>query len=235
MPVAKSYQKFAIQTEPFTVNGKQFVVLETGKRVRWYSDAEYKKLYGSDVPEAPKSQKEALGFTNGFITIFKGNTYQALEWFRESVCKYNKIFGWYVPSTETIPTDIPTGLEPVRINWENVKSNKNDTELKNDDAVKQYVQSLLFEPSASQFQGNLQDRIEVTVTIKKALVLYGSYGRSVMHIMEDDNQNVYVWTTSSRTLEEDTIYIIKGTVKDHRTYKNTKQTILSRCTAKRVE
>ena len=51
-----------------------------------------------------------------------------------------------------------------------------------------------------------------------------------MHIMEDADQNVYVSTTAAKSWSEGTVHQIRGTVKDHKTYKNTKQTVLTRCT-----
>ena len=85
MPVAKSFQSFEMLTEPYTVSGKQYIKVRnpktgTERQVRWYSDSEFAKLY----PEAKvavqvhdafyKPQKEVLGFTKGYITIFKGDT-----------------------------------------------------------------------------------------------------------------------------------------------------------------
>lgn len=234
MAVAKSYQNIKIASEPYKVNGRMYVTLETGRRVRWYTDEEYKKLYGDKATvEPPKTQKEALGFQNGFITIFKGDTFAALEWFRASVCKYNKIFGWYVPSTVIIPCDIPLGLEPIRIDWECVAAD-NGVDLKSEAQAKEFAQQFLLEPSTSKFLGVVGEKLEITVTIKRAMEMYGRYGRSVMHIMEDEEGNILVWTTSARTLIEGDTYKIKGTIKAHNTYKNTDQTVLTRCTATRV-
>ena len=236
MAGAKSYQNIKIASEPYQVNGRMYVTLETGKRVRWYTDAEYKKMYGDsvDIPVTPKTQKEALGFQNGFITIFKGDTFAAIEWFRASICKYNKIFGWYVPSTEDIPTDIPLGLEPIRIDWECVAA-ADGVSIKSETQAKEYAQQFLIEPSNSKFLGTVGEKLEVTVTIKRGIEMYGRYGRSVMHIMEDADGNVLVWTTSARTLIEGDTYKVKGGVKAHNTYKNIDQTVLTRCTATRVE
>lgn len=235
MPVAKSYQRFNIVSGPYSVNGRMYVKLDNGKQVRWYTDAEYAKMYGDApaVPQKPKTEKEALGFAEGFITIFKGDTYAAIEWFRASVCKYNKIFGWYVPSTEEIPCDIPIGLEPIRIEWDCVSA-EDGVSLRSESFAKEYAQQFLFEPSLSEFLGEVKDRLELEVTVKKAVELNGFYGRSTMHIMEDAVGNVLVWTTSAKTLVEGNQYNLRGTVKAHSIYKNTKQTVLTRCTVTEV-
>ena len=50
-----------------------------------------------------------------------------------------------------------------------------------------------------------------------------------MHIMYDNDENCYIWTTATKALNLNETYHIVGTVKDHGEYKNTKQTILTRC------
>lgn len=234
MAVAKSYQGLKQLGQPYAVNGKMYVKVETVKggvrQVRWYSDAEYAKMYGeAPTPNAkPKTEKEALGFANGFIHIFKGDTYAALEWFRASVCKYNKIFGWYCPSTEDLPRDIPIGIDPIEIRWSDVCA-EDQICLKNETAVKEWCAQFLYEPSDSEFIGNIGDRIEVVVTVEKAIEMNGYYGRSTMHVMHDYEGNVIMWTTSAKQLVEGNEYTLRGTIKDHKVYKNEKQTVLTRC------
>mgnify|MGYP007130714223 CR=1 FL=1 len=96
--VAKSYQELEIVGDVFVSSGRQYVnvKLKSGKlkTVRWYSDFEYAKMYptAEKVSEIKhtKTQKEVLGFTEGYITIFKGETYPHKEWFREHGCHYGK-------------------------------------------------------------------------------------------------------------------------------------------------
>ena len=70
------------------------------------------------------------------------------------------------------------------------------------------------------------------MTVVKNITLEGYYGINHMHIMEDEDGNTFVWTTAARNWEEESEHTIIGTVKDHRTYKNVKQTILTRCKEK---
>ena len=108
--VAKSFQEMEIVCEPYTLTGRMYVKVKNPKtgnvrQVRWYTDSEYAKLY----PEAKadittfKNQKQTLGFEKGYITIFKGDTYTHIDWFRASICRYTRWWGWYVVSTEEIP------------------------------------------------------------------------------------------------------------------------------------
>jgi hypothetical protein len=234
--VAKSYQNLKVVKEPYMVNGRMYVQVELGngsaKQVRWYSDAEYKKMYPDAVIDHSndpywKSQKEVLGFKAGFITIFTGNTYENKEWFKEIGCTYRKFWGWGLPGDMELPAELPEGIAAVRLDWELV--GKDDEVLKTDAEVQKAVASLTEEPSVSEYQGTIGDRITVELTVKKAIKLNGFYGESTMHIMEDAAQNVYVWTTASKTWAEGAVKVVAGTIKDHREYKNTKQTVLTRC------
>ena len=234
--VAKSYQNLKIVKEPYDVNGKMYVQVEMGngahKQVRWYSDAEYARFYGGSVDHSNdpyyKSQKEILGFGAGFITIFKGNTYENKEWFKKIGCTYRKWWGWGLPGDQELPTELPLDVTPIKLEWSAVGAD--DENLKNEDLVRAAVESLMFEPSPSVFVGEVGQKLELELTVMKAVALDGYYGPSTMHIMEDDEQNVYIWTTAAKSWSEGTTHHIRGTVKDHKTYKNVKQTVLTRCT-----
>ena len=69
-----------------------------------------------------KNFKRALGFDNPkeSITIFKGDTYSYLDWFRKSTARYCRSFGWYVPGSDEVPSPLPYGIEPVELKWSTV-------------------------------------------------------------------------------------------------------------------
>ena len=238
MPVAKSYQSLEIVGDIFVSSGRQYVNVKTKsgalKTVRWYSDSEYRKMYPEaiavDRSADPyyKPQKEVLGFTKGYITIFKGDTYAEIDWFRASIARYTRWWGWYIISTEEIPEDLPEGIEPIQLPWELV--GQEDGNLKPEHLVKEAVESLIYEGSDSEYQGNIGERLELFLTVEKTIELDGNYGRSTMHLMYDECGNLYVWTTASKSWSVGSTHHIRGTVKDHRTYKNEKQTVLTRCT-----
>ena len=245
MAVAKSYQALTQIGEPYELNGKMYVKVQAksgAKQVRWYTDREYAKMYpedksvltsfGEDKKKSPywRSQKDVLGFEEGFIWIFKGDTYAHIDWFRSKgyYFAYRKWFGWTLGSTKEIPEDLPADLIPVKLPWELV--GKDDEVLKSDSEVEKVVNSLLIEPTKSEYQGAVGERIEVEVTITKRAVVEGSFGLTNIHIMTDANENEYVWATSARTLTEGETYRLRGTIKEHKLYKASKQTVLTRCT-----
>ena len=239
MPVAKSFQEFEMLCEPYAVSGKMYIRVRnpktgTERQVRWYSDAEYAKAYPEAKPAAAssadpyfKTQKEVLGFTNGFITIFKGDTYAEIDWFRASSARYTRWWGWYFVSSDEIPKDLPAGCEPIRLDWEKVGGE--DGNLYSETRVKEVVDSLLYDAGLSEYQGAIGDRLERTVKVVRAISLENNFGSSMMHVMEDVAGNIYVWTTGSKSWAEGSTHKIRGTVKDHRSFRNTKQTILTRC------
>lgn len=237
MAVAKSYQDLEIVGEVFVSSSRQYVnvKMKSGalKTVRWYSDSEYRKMYPEvaavDHSNDPyyKPQKEVLGFTKGYITIFKGDTYSEIEWFRASIARYARWWGWYIISTEEVPEDLPEGITPVQLPWELV--GQEDGKLKPEHLVKEAVESIIYDESESEYIGSIGERLDLYLTVERAIELDGAYGRSTMHIMRDDCGNMFVWTTAAKSWSAGTEHHIKGTVKDHRTYKGEKQTVLTRC------
>lgn len=236
--VAKSYQGLEVVGDVYTSSGRQYVQVRTKngalKQVRWYTDKEYAKRYPDDVRFTSKegnpsfkTQKEVLGFEKGYITIFKGNPSEDKEYFKLRSARYARMWGWYFVSTEELPDDIPDDVEPVRLDWE-VVGNEDGT-LKPEAVVTAAVENLIYEPDESEYQGEVGDKIEVIVTVEKAIALDGYYGPSTMHIMRDYDGNCYVWTTAARSWEAGTEHHIAGTIKELKQYKGTKQTVLTRC------
>jgi len=60
-----------------------------------------------------------------------------------------------------------------------------------------------------------------------------SYGDTTMFQFETDDGDICNWSTqTSKDIKENHRYMVAGTVKQHTTYRNVKQTILTRCTIK---
>lgn len=234
MAVAKSYKDLPKQSDPFMKDGKMWItVLHTKgpKDVRWYTEAQYAALYHIAAQAAQSTTfnaRTAFGFGEaGYITIYKGNPealYKRLHGSKEAW--FNNIFTWYTTAEMPIPQDLPKGTTPIRLDWNAVS--KEDKYIGNDNAT-DIVQTLLFIPSNSRFQGKEGLRLSLEVTVTKAIPLTGTFGESTMHIMEDDNENVYVWATAAKCWKIGSRHKIAGTVKEHREYRKTQQTVLTRC------
>lgn len=218
--------------------------------VRWYTDAQRAAMdRAAEKRQAAKTIKQearrikysarnALGFGDvGYITLFKGDSKVINDWAHEtSPCRvrYNTLFQWFCPSWLEMPKEIPDDIIPVKLTWDEVRDTSDDENLKikSDDEVKKIVNTLIGEPSASEYQGNVGDWLEKDIKVVNNILVESNYGPTRLHIMEDANKNVYVWSTSSKNLEIGTSGIMRMKVKDHRDYNGVKQTLVYYCKMK---
>lgn len=236
--VAKSYQGLETLGDVFVSNGRKYINVKTKngstKTVRWYSEKEYSKMYPETLAAAPstdpffKSQKEILGFTNGYITIFKQDGMdENNEWFRQSDARYARMWGWYFISTVELPEDLPKGISPIHLPWELVGNS--DGSLKNESDIRKGVDSLLYEKTNSQYIGEVGQRLEFNVIVERNIPLNGNYGETHMHFLRF-GEDLLIWTTIAKNWTVGSSHHIKGTIKKHQEYRGEKQTILTRCT-----
>ena len=244
MPVAKSYEHARILCEPYTVNGRKYVRIETepkpgvfsSKQVRYYTDAEYKKMYGDVVIDHSKdpywkSQKEVLGFKHGYIWIFAGATYPVKDELKALGAVYRQNWGWGISSEAEEPSEeqIPKGVQMLKLEWDAVGSGE---KLLPDDRVQEAVKSLIYANTPKEetgdrgeFVGEVGQRLELELTVVKNIET--RYGR--MMFFEDADEHTFVWATSAKDWEVGTEHHIRGTVKKHDRYNGLAQTWLSRC------
>lgn len=233
MAVAPSFQKYPTFGEPYEKNKRKYIVIVYPdghhREVRWYDTEPAATSSKASAPKKVRSTKDVLGFSKGYITIFKGDTYPVLEWFQESVARYHNFWGWYIVSEDEVPETIPAGITPVQLKWEDVAIVEEDC-LKSETLVRQAVDALIYEPSNSVWQASIGERIDRLLTVKKAVMNDdGYYGPSTFYLMLDEAGNEYCWTTAAKQLEVGETYEIRGTVKALSKYKGTEQTILTRC------
>ena len=237
MAVAPSFQKYPTFGEPYEKNKRKYIVIVYPdghhREVRWYDTEPAAAPSKASGLKKIRPTKDVLGFSKGYITIFKGDTYPVLEWFQSvPECRYHNFWGWYIVSEDEVPAVIPAGIEPVKLKWEDVALVDEDC-LKSETLVRQAVDALIYEPSNSVWQGSIGERIDRLLTVKKAVVNDdGYYGPSTFYLMEDEEGNQYCWTTSAKHLEVGETYEVRGTVKAFSKYKGTEQTILTRCNIK---
>ena len=81
----------------------------------------------------------------------------------------------------------------------------------------------------SEYVGTPGKRIETRVTVKKIIEIANDWGTIDIIVMEDENDNVLKWATSSfHGMEEDGEYRVRATVKEHELYRGIKQTVVTR-------
>lgn len=120
--VAKTYQSWKKLSEPFMENKRLYIMVERPKggekKVRWYNEAEYARMYPEEKKDVKKfkPQKEVLGYHDGYIWIFNNFDHDD-EWMKNSVARYGVYCGWYIPSN----VEIPAGAPPVeKLEWSRV-------------------------------------------------------------------------------------------------------------------
>lgn len=128
MATAPSFTNFKKLSEPFFENGKNYIWVEhprtkNKRKVRWYTDAEIAKNYGSKVEQNPHYEKwgglkKARGFEKGPILIIRNvRTTEDEEWLRNSIARYAVDTGWYIISTDELPFDYPKHFKFLALGW----------------------------------------------------------------------------------------------------------------------
>lgn len=232
--VAKSYQNLAQMGEPFSENGKMYVTVKTAsgsnKKVRWYSESEYEKMYGEPI-QPVANQKEILGFQKGFITIFRNTNEDMNFYFKKVGARYTRYWGWYMRSCDEIPVVLPEGVTTKVVPWEVVGLPNN--RVKPDDAVAKSLESYLYESDGTKYIGSIGERLSLSLVLRKSENIENYFGSSKIYEFADQDNNVYIWfTTSSKTLTIGAKYAGTATVKDQKMYKGTAQNILTNCRLK---
>lgn len=150
MPVAPSFATYKVISEqPFTKNGKLYITVEhpnthNHRDVRFYSDAEFAKAYGSKIaaktePGTFKGLKIARGFEKGPILVVRRNRPEDEDWLGKSPARYAVGIGWYFPSTAEFPTDAPPHLKYLLLSWEEFRDG-DDEHMKSPGQISEILQ-----------------------------------------------------------------------------------------------
>lgn len=235
MPTAKTYANMKIEGEPFKENGRMYVnvVVPKGlKKVRWYSEAEYKRMYPEAIPASNFNARNAFGFgDNGFITIYQGKEDEVCAWARAEwppKAYYNTTFHFYTPSD--IPVEnVPDTITPIKLTWDEVKVN--DTQMKSHEEVNKYVMDKIIPAglSKSQYQGAENEWLEKEVVVVENKTSETHFGEKHIHSMYDAEGNKYIWETGAKSLACDVAVKLKMKVKAHKEINNEKCTIVWYC------
>lgn len=235
MAVAKSYQAYEIQGEPFEENKKNYVYVLTpkgAKKVRWYSNAEYNKMYPDTPIKDGFNARFAFGFREGgFITLYKGDENVIREWARETYppkAWYNEIFHFYTPAHLPVE-NVPDGVTPIVLKWEEVCVD--ETRMKPYGEVETYVTNLI-RPRAnvvSTFQGAENEWLQKKVVVRENIARESQYGEKHTHYLIDAEGNTYVWETGAQNFEVGMEINLKMKVKAHKEIKGECCTIVWYC------
>ena len=233
MAVAKTYEKMTLVGEPFQENGKMYVNVQAPKgqkKVRWYSDVEYRRMY----PNAAKNDimdfnaRHAFGFgPEGFITIYRG--YNLEDWAdaEHDHLRFNCTFGYYTPGRLELP-NLTNKITPIKLTWDEVAAEGN--KMKPHEEVHKYVMTLLNPNNdISQYQGNKDKWLQKEVTVRAKKSADGRYGTKHTYTLADTEGNIYIWETGAKDYMLDTTVSLKMKVKEHKEINNEKVTVVWYC------
>lgn len=218
--------------------------------VRWYTEsqrasmdkaAEKRKIKQDEAREERRikwAAHNAFGFgeTNKIMVLY-GDYETISDWRDEELpdytVMYNTIFGWYSPAEKypSIEGKLPKGIGSVIVDWDLVRdeTDPENITMKSNEEVKKIVHTLIHGENKSEYQGNVGDWINTNVKIVKNITFDSHYGTTHLHVMEDKDGNVYVWSTASQSLDVDSYYHLKMKVKEHKEYEGVKQTVVFYC------
>ena len=233
MAVAKTYEKMEICGEPFKENGHMYVFVlapKGQKKVRWYTDAEYRRMYPTAVIEhnvMDFNAKHVFGFEEtGYITIYKGSNVEGWANEDRTNIRYNCTFGFYTPGRLESPHLI-AGIEPVKLMWEEVMDH--DDRMKPHEVVQKIVAAKLGTLSNSQYQGNVNEWLQKAVTVKEKKSNETHFGTKHTYVLEDSDGNSYIWETGAKDFACAQTISLKMKVKEHKEVNGTPTTIVWYC------
>ena len=237
--VAKSFENYEVLGSAYEKsNGKQYIKVRnpktgTEREVRWYTEAEYKKLYPDAfvLEDNRVNHRKILGFgEKGCIVIFKDVNEENEEWFQRcSVTRYHTWWGWYIVSDDYIPDDLPEGVEPIILYWDSVKAD--EIQMKPKHEVEAVINSLKFpEASKSRPVGIVGDKMNIYAKVVSIIPMTTQYGKKETYILEDQESNQYQWTTDAGKLKKNEWYNLKVKIKGHSTVNGVITTIIWYCT-----
>ena len=233
MAVAKTYEKMELIGEPFQENGRMYIYVSAPKgqkKVRWYSDAEYRRMYPNAVVVhdiMDFNAKHVFGFEEtGYITIYKGENVE--EWANEDRTNihFNCTFGFYTPGRPQLP-HLKNGIEPIKLMWEDVVDH--DDRMKPHEVVQKIVAEKLGTISKSQYQGKINDWLQKTVVVKEKKSNETHFGTKHTYVLEDSEGNTYIWETGAKDFASSQTVSLKMKVKEHKEVNGNLITIVWYC------
>ena len=231
MPVAKTYAHMEIQGEPFSENKRMYVNVLAPKgikKVRWYSEAEYARMYPNEIKDEPEfNAYRAFGFNGSdYITLYKGRNVE--EWAENDRSNIwnNLIFGYYTPGRLELPR-LSDSVEAVQLKWEQVAAKGNS--MKPAEEVQKIVQSLIGMISSSEYQGEEGTWIQKEVVVREKKSRDSRYGEKHTYVLMDAENNTYIWETGTKDYSIDVAVSLKMKVKEHKEINGEKVTVVWYC------
>lgn len=206
------------------------------KKAREKREAKARKKMLAELEDKNQEFLKNNGFDQeGNTWIILGNTYSIREQLKELGCSFNySDIGWHSPRELPEYPSIKLNASDLLIKDENGRiigwNNERASEL-----ISEAKKGIIKE---SDYVGNVGEKIEIIATYIKecsydVCVMGNSWMKQTryIHIFEDSEGNQFCWNTTAIIwdIDEGSRVKLKGTIKEHKEYKGTKQTYLQRC------
>lgn len=169
---------------------------------------------------------------DGITYMVSGNTFEIKDILKARGFFYDKLLNWHIADETLIPAD----RKAIRVEFDTIfdwNCQTKKVSYKEDAAA--VIESILYPPeeNAGGYVGEIGEKLSgIAAIIEEKHGFESHYGYSFVVTFKDDDNNRYVWYSKSAAAENAPIgkrIVLSGTVKDHKTYKNKMQTILTRC------
>ncbi len=168
---------------------------------------------------------------DGTAWVVLGDTYPIKDELKAAGAKWNGLYGWHfdheAENTIKVTIDKVAEMNDIGEWW------FFDTIIVCD-TIEKMVKAAT-PTKETEFVGQVGEKIKLNLTYKNLAWYETSYGCHEYTVwvykFEDENGNLFVWKTQTHVdgLDKGEAYTVKGTVKEHATYKGEKQTVLTRC------
>ncbi len=200
----------------------------TANRASRYYRAYYNigGYWSKEVNEEARKEMKKIGFDHTKESVNE-DVEAALRWIAEQEESTNYIHNLkvactnnYIPETgyALVASLIPTYNK--NLEFEAIRKEKEEKAKK--------------EKEVSDFVGNVGERLTFTIATFRCLTSWETqFGLTFLYKITDESGNVFVWKTNKDVDDEYVINkTITGTVKEHSEFRDTKQTVITRCKIK---
>lgn len=192
----------------------------TSTRTLYYYLYQHGSLFGSsefldDIRDQIKSVDFDASRNKQFVT-------EMLKWIRSSEDDSDYMYNLITVCKEYCVSRRNLGLLVSLVPTYKKYLNKLDKEIKQAEARAK-------EAAVSEYVGEVKARLTIEVAEAELVTSFDTqFGFTFLYKFKDSSGNVFTWFTSCM-IELDRKFDILGTVKEHTTYKDVKQTVLTRC------
>ena len=165
-------------------------------------------------------------FQGKYITLLRGNTYEVRTWLKENGAKYNGILNWYFPYEVEVPEKLPAEITPVQFPWESML--EDGEPICNAERLQPIVDRYRYPDSGSRWVGTIGEKVYLLIEYIDSRSICSQFGVTNIYSFKDMSGNV-IKTMTARALPVTAghTYRVSAKVKDHKIYRNEKQTMIS--------